>query len=224
MSLDKKRQFVNITYDILSKEGISEIKIRRLAQEMHCTSTVIYRYFDNLDHLIALASIRYLNDYLVDFSNLINDPLILTDPYTLNIKMWRCLAEHAYANMEIYEQIFFGNYSSHLAEVIFEYYQLFLDDTRRQFDGFSSSILFNEDLTQRDLVLLRRAAALGTIQSEDIEVLSQIEVYIFHGLLMRYMPRRNEEGISRIVTDEFIGLLENLANKYRLDRNGTGRE
>ena len=41
---------------------------------------------------------------------------------------------------------------------------------------------------------------------------------------MRYMPRRNEEGISRIVTDEFIGLLENLANKYRLDRNGTGRE
>ena len=141
MSLDKKRQFVNVTYNILSKEGISEIKIRRLAQEMHCTSTVIYRYFDNLDHLIALASIRYLNDYLVDFSNLINDPLILTDPYTLNIKMWRCLAEHAYANMEIYEQIFFGNYSSHLAEVIFEYYQLFLDDTRNLMASLPASCL-----------------------------------------------------------------------------------
>lgn len=218
MSLEKKRQFVNVTYDIMQAEGIEAIKIRRLAQEMNCTSTVIYRYFDNLDHLIALASIRCLNSYLIDFSSMINDPLILTDPYSLNIKMWQCLARHAYANMEIYEQLFFGSYSDQLGEVIFEYYQLFLDDERMKFDGFSSSILFNEDLVQRDIVLLRRAAALGSIHTEDVEILGQVEVFIFHGLLLKYMPRKDEEGIAEVVLEEFTSLLKNLESKYRIDK------
>ncbi|KIR02908.1 Transcriptional regulator, TetR family protein [Lachnospiraceae bacterium TWA4] len=98
--------FVDATYRILKEEGPEGIKIRRLANELNCTSTVIYRYFENLDHLVALASIRFLEDYIVDFRNLVNNPQIVTDPYGLNIKMWNCLAKYAFKEIPIYENLF----------------------------------------------------------------------------------------------------------------------
>ena len=45
MSLEKKRTFIEKAYDILINEGPEGIKIRRLAKELNCTSTVIYRHF-----------------------------------------------------------------------------------------------------------------------------------------------------------------------------------
>lgn len=215
MSQEKKRAFVEITYNILKEEGPEGIKIRRLANELNCTSTVIYRYFNNLDHLIALASIRFFNEYIIDFRNMVSDPQILTDPYGLNLKMWDCLARHAFKNIPVYENLFFGKYQHSLGEVIFEYYQLFLDDTKQDFDGYSTSILFNDDLFQRDFVLLRRAAALGTISIKDAEFLSQVECHIFRGVLLKYKSQYKEPGIPEKAAAEFIQLLHELADKYQ---------
>ncbi|MDO5411789.1 MAG: TetR/AcrR family transcriptional regulator [Lachnospiraceae bacterium] len=215
MSLEKKRLFVEATYKILKEEGPEGIKIRRLAKELNCTSTVIYRYFDNLDHLIALASIRFFNEYIIDFRNMVSDPQILTDPYGLNLRMWDCLAEHACKNIPIYENLFFGKYQHSLGEVIFEYYQLFLDDSKQDFDGYSVSILFNDDLFQRDFVLLRRAAALGTITIQEAASLSQIECHIFRGVLLKYIDDYKKPGIPQKAAAEFSKLIHELADRYR---------
>ena len=146
---------------------------------------------------------------------MVSDPQILTDPYGLNLRMWECLATHAFKNIPIYENLFFGQYQHSLGEVIFEYYQLFLDDTKQDFDGYSVSILFNDDLFQRDYVLLRRAAALGTITIQEAESLSQIETYIFHGVLLKYMDDYKKPGIPEQATAEFTKLLHELEKKYR---------
>lgn len=215
MSLERKRQFVEIAYNILKEEGPEGIKIRRLANEMDCTSTVIYRYFDNVEHLIALASVRFFKDYLFEWKDMVNDPQILTDPYGLNLKMWDCLAGYAFKHIPIYENLFFGKYQQVLGDVIFEYYKLLPEDFKQDFDGYSSSILFVDDLFQRDFVLLRKAAALGTITTQDAEVLSQIECHVFHGILLKYRDRYKEPGIQERAAEEFHWLLYDLAEKYR---------
>lgn len=216
MSLEKKRTFIEKAYEILVNEGPEGIKIRRLAKELNCTSTVIYRYFDNLEHLTALASIRLLRDYISDFRSLVSNPQILSDPYGLNVKMWECLAKYAFENAPIYENLFFGKYQYSLGEVIFEYYQLFIDtSTQQDFDGYSTSILFNDDLYQRDLVLLRRAAALGMISIKDAEYLSEIECQLFRGMLLKYSDTYKEEGVAKKAADEFIAIIKNLEEKYR---------
>lgn len=215
MSVERKKQFVETTYAILKKEGSEGIKIRRLANELHCTSTVIYRYFENLDHLVALASIGFLNDYLLDSKNMVNDPLILTDPYSLNLKMWDCLAGYAFQNIPIFENLFFGKYQHSLDELIFEYYQLLPDESRQGFDGYSSSILFTNDIFERDFVLLRKAAVIGTITTQDAEAISQMECYIFHGVLLKYIATYKEPGIPEKAMEEFRWLLQCLAEKYR---------
>ncbi len=215
MSLDKKKQFIEVTYRILEEEGAQAVKIRRLASELNCTSTVVYRYFDNLDHLIALASMRYFNEYLQDFRNISSDPLIFTDPYSLNLKMWECISEHAFRNIPVYENLFFGKYQNSLGEVIFEYYQLFMDDAKQDFDGYATSVLFNDNIYQRDLVLLRRAAALGIISLQSAEDLSQIECHIFHGIMLKYKDEYRTPGIPAKAKDEFIHLLTDLSEKYK---------
>ena len=215
MSLEKKRQFVEVTYDILEKEGPEGVKIRRIAGALNCTSTVIYRYFESLDHLIALASIGFFNDYIHDFMGMGSDPLLYTDPYALNLKMWEQLSHHACKHIPIYENLLFGKYQNALGDVIFEYYQLFLDDARPRFDGFSSSILFSGDIFQRNFVLLRRAAALGTMTMAEAETLNQVECHLFHGILSKYAARCREPGIPNQASGEFMGLLRELEKKYR---------
>lgn len=215
MSIDKKKQFVEKTFEILEKEGPEGVKIRRIAADMKCTSTVIYRYFEDLDYLVALASIRYFNEYIEDFKNMVSDPQLYTDPYGLNLKMWESLAGHAFKHIPLYESLFFGKYKDSLGEVIFEYYQMFMDDSGKNFDGYSCSILFNDDIYQRDLVLLRRAATLGIITADDAESLSQIECHIFHGILLKYMPVHMEEDTPEKAKEEFMFLLKELYRKYK---------
>lgn len=215
MSLENKRLFVEKAYTILKEEGFESVKIRRLASELNCTSTVIYRYFDNLEHLIALASIPFLNEYIIDYKNLISDPQILTDPYGLNLRIWDCLAGHAFKNIHIYENLFFGQYQYSLGDIIFEYHQMYLENSKEGFNGYSISVLFNDDLFQRDYVLLRRAAALGTIRMRDAEIVSQFEYHLFRSIMLKYKNEYKQPGIPEKAAAEFSWLIHELADKYR---------
>ena len=217
MSSNMKKRFVDVTYRILTEEGPEAVKIRRLARECGCTSTVIYRHFDNLSHLVALASIRIPNEYIRDFRNLTQDQELAADPYRLNLRMWDCLAEHAFRsmrNMKIYEELFYGQYRNSLGDLIYEYYQLFFETENFEFDGYATRILFNDDMVQRDLVLLRRAAALGILSPGDAEILSRTESLVFHGLLLKYM-NHEESGVPETARKEFREILENFAGHYR---------
>lgn len=215
MSLDRKRQFVEKTYEIMKKEGTEGIKIRRIASELNCTSTVIYRYFDNVDHLIALASIRYINEYILDYRNLITKPEILTDPLGLNLEMWKCLAGYAFRDIPVYENLFFGKYRNSLADLIYEYYSLFMTEEKKDFDGYSVSILFSSNMEDRDLVLLRRAEALGQLEMDAASKLSKIETFLFHGELLKYRDTYQEDGMPEKISSEFYALLTDLVDHYR---------
>ena len=90
--INKKQQFINCAYEILQTEGIAHLSIRRLAKEMGCTSTVLYSYFDNVEHLITIASVRYLEGYIADFKRITNEN---RDPLELNIKLWERFSTYA---------------------------------------------------------------------------------------------------------------------------------
>lgn len=216
MSVDKRKRFVERTYEIIETEGMDAVKIRRLANDLGCTSTMVYRYFEDLDHLITLACMNYLKLYINDFRMLTKDPLMEKDPYALNLKMWDCLAGYAFANISVYEKLLFGKYNDSLGDIIFEYYQMFMEEEKIDFDGYSVSILFNDDMVQRDYVLLRRAASMGIISGEDSMRISEMEVYIFHGIMLKYLDREREPGIAEKAKAEFMELIECISRRYRL--------
>ena len=50
-----------------------------------------------------------------------------SDPLDMLISMWDSFAQNAFANVEVFELLFWGKYKERLGDVIFEYYQLFPD-------------------------------------------------------------------------------------------------
>lgn len=212
MKPNKKKQFIDITYDLLKKEGISGISIRRVASEVGCTSTVIYNHFENLEHLITVSAVRYLEDYLKEFKKITAEML---DPIEHNLRLWEAFAYYALHNVDIFEMLFFGKYSENLVELIYEYYELY-SESYIGMDGLVVSVCFNGNLHDRDYIMYRRAASMGYLDSKHAEMLSDMEVYMFHGILMQYKGKiLSEEEIQKIL-DQFIKTLRTIVDKFRL--------
>ena len=120
-----KRRFIEKTYRIISTEGREALSIRRLARDMHCNSANIYRYFKDLDELVAYASLRYLTAYLDDVA-VCYDRSETT--YQTHIAVWDCFSRHAFANGPIFDNLFFGRHSRMLNDIIKNYYAMFPED------------------------------------------------------------------------------------------------
>lgn len=210
MSANKKRELVQKAYQILTQEGIEEIKIRRLAKELGCTSTVVYKHFQDLEQLIIFASVRFLEGYIKDFKRILKENL---NPVELNRSLWECFAGYAFRAVPIFENLFFGKYKESLGDVIFEYYQLFPDEMK-DFDGYSVSVLYNDNLLERDFVLLRRGASMGFLTLENARILSELDCYLFHGMLMAHREDYKEEGKAEEAVAKFMKMLRDITNIY----------
>ena len=50
-----RRDYIQKAYDLIQKEGIQAVSIRRIAQELGCSSASLYRHFENRDELLYYA-------------------------------------------------------------------------------------------------------------------------------------------------------------------------
>lgn len=207
-----KKKLIQTTYNILKSEGIENTKIRRIANEIGCTSAVIYKHFDDLDHLLTFASIKFLQDYYQDFVEIANENANILD---MNIKLWECFCGYAFENVHVFELIFWGKYKEQLGDIFFEYFQLFKEEMN-DFDGLTASIFFNNDLKEREYIMLRRAAATGILSYKDSLVLSDLISCLFHGMLLEYKEKYREPDMVQEATQRFISILISIIEKYRI--------
>jgi AcrR family transcriptional regulator len=207
-----KKELVEKTYEILKTEGIESITIRYIGTKAGCTSAAIYKHFENLDHLLTFASIRTLQNYFQEFKEIMNRDMNMLD---LALKLWERFAYYAFKDVDIFERLFWGKYNELLGDMTYEYYLLFKDEMKG-FDGLSASILFNDNLRVREETMLRRAAATGCLPSEDVVMLSDLVVCLFHGMLLDYKDKYKEEGKAREGAGKFMKILNSVYGKYRI--------
>lgn len=207
-SIIKKRQFIEATYQVILKEGVKGIKIRTLANMIGCTSAVLYKYFDNLDHLITLASIRFLKDYMKIFQEM--NEVKNKNPIKFSENMWKIFIDESFKHPDIYNILFFGEYSSQLGDTIYEYFQLFSEEMF-EMDGYTVSILFNGNLEDRELILLRTAANKKMISLDDAKILSTLETMIYQGYLLRCINGKMEADEA---AEKCHYMIESVMYKY----------
>lgn len=212
MAENKKRELIQKTYEILKDIGPEDTKIRTIASRANCTSTVIYRHFNDLDHLLLFASIKFLEDYIVDIQKILNTNINVLD---IGILMWKSFAKYAFQNIHVFETLFWGKYKENLGDTIFECYQLFPEEWK-SLDGLTASVFFNDDLKVRNRIMLRRAAVTGYFSFDDAMLLSDLECYLFHGLLMEYKDKYREPTMAQEGAKRFMDMLDSLISKYRI--------
>lgn len=213
-AINKKNELILVTHEMLKTTSPEDIKIRDIAAAAHCTSAVIYRHFDNLDHLILIASIKFMEDYVIELNEITNQNS--TDPLTMELTMWKAFCKYVFHNIEVFDLLFWGKYKKNLGESIFEYYQMFPEEWKH-LNGLYTSVFFNNDLKERNKIILNCAAVAGYFTFEDAQLLANLQCDFFHGMMIEYKDTYRQPGVPEQATKIFMHTLESLQNHYRID-------
>ena len=199
-----KKKYIEAVYELIERDGLASVSTRKVAEEIGCTSAALYRHFPDIDKLIAVASIRFLRDYIVDARQLSQVDL---NPLELNLQLWECLAFYSFRNADVFDNLFFGDPTGQLySEAVSEYFTQYPEDLMG-LKPFMFDLFMNSTIAERDLILLERAEERGMITPEGSLFLSKIDSYLYHGLLASLKGRTLEEQDFREATHEFMLLL-----------------
>ena len=207
----RKIRYIEITSEILQQEGIESVTIRKVAERAGCTSAVLYKHFENKEHLIMLASVRFLEPYIIEFIKLSAREDLSS--IQIDLLLWKCFIDEAFRNKPYYELMFFSDHRDMLEDCVYEYYQMF-PEVQRRFDGFSASIIFSNNLQERELLRLRRAAHAGVLSLEDAALLSRLTVAVFNGIFTQYSGITMTDSQIRSAAEECYQLIYTLFQRF----------
>lgn len=207
-----KRKYIEAAYELLVRDGLEGVSIRKVAEELGCSSAALYRHFPDIDKLVAVASIRFLRDYIEDAAVLSKVEL---NPLELNLQLWECLAYYSFRNADIFENLFFSNGSTELyGTAAREYFEVYPEDISGLKD-FMYEMFTNTTIAERDRILLNRAVETGMLSQDSAKYLVKVDTLLYRGVLasVRDQSQLDEEDF-RAVTHEFMQL---LIKNYRME-------
>ena len=171
--------FIHTTREIIDTEGVDQVSIRKIAQRSGYNSATFYSYFQDLDELITISSMSYLEDYCRALANALKQPRSAYDTYLLT---WELFGQYAFTYPQVFQRLFFHPHSKPLAETISRYYECFPAQLEN-IGGAVNQMLRGGTLEERDLPVLAPLAMEGIIRYEDMELIAALAVAHFRSLL-----------------------------------------
>jgi len=199
-----KRKYIEAAYELLERDGVEGVSIRKVAERVGCSSAALYRHFPDISKLTAVASIRFLRDYFEDARVLSKVEL---NPLELNLQLWECLAFYSFRDAGVYENLFFGSDAGALyPEAVKEYMELYPEDLEG-LKGFMYEMFTDATIEDRDGILLGRAVENGMLSEKSAEYLCKVDSYLYRGVLAAARGRDLDEEGFRELTREFMQMI-----------------
>ena len=212
MAEDKRKQFIECTYKVIEQEGLSAVNIRRIANDLGCTSATIYRHFDSLEHLICLACVKFLDPYVFDiayYSSKANDYL------EYNTILWQRFVFYSMQRPDVFEVLFLGKYSDNLSEIIYEYYFIYSVNFT-ELNGFDVTFMFNGNIYDRDYQFYRRAVTQRLIDSEGAVILAKVGTSMYRDLIQECIRHNYSEEERQKKGREFLDMHQKIIDRFRI--------
>jgi AcrR family transcriptional regulator len=214
--IQKKRMlsyFLEATNKIIEEEGLQAVTIRKVASLAGYNSATLYNYFENLNHLLFFASLKYLKDYAENLSKKTKGSKNSIETY---LSVWKCFCYHSYLKPEIYNLIFFSGYShSTVNHSIQTYYSIFPEELGEETQQFLPMLL-EENIHARDYNLLKSAVLEGFIKEEDLHEINEMNVLLYQGMLSKLLSKDNSYTVDEAV-DKTIRYMQRTLKAYRID-------
>lgn len=199
-----RRKYIEATYDLLVEEGIEGVSSRKVASRAGTSATALYRHFDNVEDLVAAASLRFLHDYTVDARTLSEVDL---NPLELNLQLWECFAYYSFHEAPIFENLFFGEgRQGTLVTAAEAYYEEFPEELEEMPD-FMAHMFTGDTMFERDYVLLSRAVEMGMLTQENASYLCDVDTYLYRGMLAMIRDTYDRPDVARQATHDFLQLV-----------------
>lgn len=171
--------FIRATREIVDLEGIENVSIRKVASLAGFNSATMYLYFKDIDELITLASMSYLENYC---RTLAADIPQMKTPLDTYIHTWEVFCQYAFTYPNVFYHLFYKPHSAPLEETIHRYYQIY----PHQLDNISGTLhhmLYSGALENRNRQILLPLVEQGMIRAEDVDMINALTVCYFRRLL-----------------------------------------
>jgi AcrR family transcriptional regulator len=215
--IQKKRMlsyFLEATNKIIEEEGLQAVTIRKVASLAGYNSATLYNYFENLNHLLFFASLKYLKDYA---ENLPKNTKGSKNSLETYLAVWKCFCYYSYSKPEIYNLIFFSGYSpSTVNDSIQTYYSIFPEELGAESQQFLPMLL-EGNIHARDFNLLKAAVTEGFINKSDLHEINEMNVLLYQGMLSKLLSKDNDYTVDEAV-DKTIRYLQKTLKAYRIDK------
>lgn len=113
--------FLTCTREVIEQDGLAGVTIRKVAQRAGFNSATLYLYFKDIDELITLTCLGYLEDYFRTISDGIPRSSTPREHYQ---NAWAVFSQLAFAHPEIFLHLFFKVHSLPLSQTLARYHQL----------------------------------------------------------------------------------------------------
>lgn len=182
------RYFIDATNCIIKEEGLGGLSIRSVADRAGYSSATLYNYFENLSHLIFLASLDKLKRYNKAAAKIASS---CSNSLEIYAKVCECFCLYCYESPEIFNILFFEHNQDKFDAYIAEYYSLFPDEL----DGLPEhlrNLLHSSSLHSRSLRLLQACIDDGYISGSEIQS--------FNDICLRFNKTILDDVISKSLT------------------------
>jgi AcrR family transcriptional regulator len=212
----KKRRiikfFINAASQIIEKEGIEKVTIRKVAKIAGYNSATIYNYFDNNKQLIFFAATKFIKDYVQTMPSYISQGHNTLEKFLL---MWEIFSIHSFQKPNIFYAIFTENVGDKPENLVGNYYQLFPEDLGNPPKELTPMLL-ESNLSKRAAIAIQPCINEGYFTTQAAQELDEAIMLIYHGMLtllvnnrVNYMPREAANKIMKHIRY----LTYNLMNK-----------
>lgn len=187
--------FVEATKEIIQKEGVDGVTLRKVAKGAGYNGATLYNYFRNVDHVISLALHEHMGHYV--------DTILKTlkgseTPFELYMLNWYIYAEKSFKLPKEYYYLFYKHPNINLSEVYNEFFQNHPDI----FEKLPASF---QEMAREKNQYSRDLAFLTTIYSHfDRKVLARIsEMNILIHKSMLFDLCENEKPITKDISNRY---------------------
>lgn len=169
--MQTKKQLIACTYTALLSHNASELKIRDLAKQAGCSISSVYQQFTNLDELIAVSSVKFLDEYATEYSEMLSANHDIADSY---LQGWELFCKHAFNRPDIFYRLFWDLHTIDLEEAVTQYYGLFPLTPPEEYSIQYYLTFLTGDVVERDYVLMRTMTSQGLVTAEDAHYVSTV--------------------------------------------------
>lgn len=179
---DISKIFISETIELIKEIGIKNVSIRKIAAKANMNSANIYYHFDNLDHLLGLASIYFIQEYVLEVSEKVKLAKNSFDEYMI---IWECFAHYAFLNPNLYKRIFFNfiNKDYNLFEEFYNYFPEYKEKLNNNY----LEVFMKDNVYERNKALLKKVLT----NEKMINTINEIHLLLFKGILEEIEENKN---------------------------------
>ena len=197
--------FIDAADKIIKEESIRKVTIRKVADKAGFNSATIYNYFENLDHLILFAAMRYIKDYASALPKYLKDANNALERF---LKVWECFCHFSFKDPEIYHAIFFADLDKDLEDYIAEYYKLFPEELIVENHGISTMLL-KHNIYERGMTTIEECVKEGFIRKEDAKELNEMTMLIYESILLKVIRNKMDYDDAKTRSIKYIKRITN---------------